>query len=208
MAYINQPFDLRMIMSDIDQRLRKLETAQRLTAPNVDFSTSTPTNPRVGDMYYDTDAELLKYWNGTAWVEIADDNLSTTVNNYPTTIQTTNNNMVYTGNPCEIDVQRIGKMITANAQITFTNVTNFGTGQIYFNLPAGIPNRTHDLAAPGFLTDGGQTYTIFGTLGATANKMYLWHPTSNGGSDALTYNKPAVLDTTSVINITGVALLA
>lgn len=208
MAYINQPFDLRMIMSDIDQRLRKLETAQRLTAPNVDFATNTPTNPRTGDMYYDTDADLLKYWNGSAWVEIADSNVSTTVYNYPTTIQSTNNNMVYTGQPCDIEVQRIGKMITANATITCTNITNFGTGQIYIDLPGAIPNRSHDLSTGGFLLDGGQTYTIFGTLGATANKMYLWHPTSNGGSDILDHNSPAVLDATSVLTITGVALLA
>jgi hypothetical protein len=99
-------------------------------------------------------------------------------------------------------------MITANAYVTFANVSNFGTGQIYLNMPAGLPNRTHDLAASGYLTDGGNTYTIFGTLTATDNKMYLWHPTSNGASDILDYNSPAVLDTTSVINITGVALLA
>lgn len=208
MAYINQPFDMHRFFKDIDQRLQKLETAQRLTAPNVNFSTNTPTNPRVGDMFYDTSASLLKYWNGSAWVEIADDNLSTTVNNFSTTIQSTNNNMIYTGTPCDIEVQRIGKMITANATITCTNITNFGTGQIYFDMPAGIPNRSHDLAAGGFLVDGGTTYTIFGTLGATDNKMYLWHPTSNGASDILDYNSPAVLDTTSVITITGVALLA
>lgn len=208
MAYINQPFDLHRFFKDIDQRLQKLETAQRLTAPNVDFATNTPTNPRTGDMFYDTDADLLKYWNGTAWIEIADNNLSTSIISLPTTMQTTNNNMVYTGNPVLIEVQRIGKMITANALIEFTNVTNFGTGQIYFDIPAGIPARAHDLSAGGFLLDGGQSYTIFGTLGATANKMYLWHPTSNGGSDVMDYNSPAVLDTTSVVNITGVALLA
>ncbi len=208
MAYINQPFDLRMIMSDLDQRLRKLETAQRLTAPNVDFDTSTPTNPRVGDMYYDTDADLLKYWNGTAFIEIADNNLSTSISVLPTTMQTVNNNMVYTGNPVTIEVQRVGKMITANAIIDFTNVTNFGTGQIYITIPAGIPTRAHDLAASGYLVDGGTTYSIFATLGASASQMYLWHPTSNGGSDTVTHNKPATLDATSVINITGVALLA
>ena len=197
-----------MIMSDLDQRLRKLETAQRLTAPNVDFDTSTPTNPRVGDMYYDTDADLLKYWNGTAFIEIADNNLSTTISVLPTTMQTVNNNMVYTGNPVTIEVQRIGKMITANAIIDFTNVTNFGTGQIYINMPVGIPTRAHDLSAGGFLVDGGTTYTIFATLGASATQMYLWHPTSNGGSDTVTHNKPTTLDVTSSINITGVALLA
>jgi hypothetical protein len=208
MAYINQPFDLRMIMSDLDQRLRKLETAQRLTAPNVDFATNTPTNPRVGDMYYDTDTDLLKYWNGTAFIEIADNNLGTSIITLATTMQTTNNDMVYTGSPVTIEIQRIGKMITANAIIECTNVSNFGTGQIYINIPGSIPTRAHDLSAGGYLLDGGTTYTIFGTLGASASQMYLWHPTSNGGSDTVTHNKPTTLDTTSVINITGVALLA
>ena len=208
MAYINQPPDLRVIFNDIYQRLSKLETAQRFTTPNVDFSTNTPTNPRIGDQFFDTDAELIKYWNGTQWVEIADSLYSTTVNNHLTTIQSTNNNMVYTGTPCDIEIQRIGKMITANATITCTNISNFGTGQIYIDMPVGIPTRSHNLSAGGYLVDGGTTYTIFGTLGASANKMYLWHPTSNGGSDILDYNSPAVLDTTSVINITGVALLA
>lgn len=208
MAYINQPPDLRTLFADLDSRLRKLETAVRFTAPNVDFSTDTPTNPRVGDQFYDTDAELMKYWNGTQWVELADNLYGTTVLQYLTTIQSVNNNMVFTGTPCDIELQRIGKMITANAYVAFTNVTNFGTGQIYLDMPVGLPNRTHDLAASGYLVDGGTTYTIFGTLTATGNKMYLWHPTSNGGSDEVTHNKPATLDTTSVINITGVALLA
>jgi hypothetical protein len=208
MAYINQPPELKTMFQDIYNRLNKLETAQRFTAPNVDFATNTPTNPRVGDQFYDTNADLMKYWNGTQWVEIADSLYGTTVSNQPTTMQSANNNMTYTGNPVLIEVQRIGKMITANALITFTNVTNFGTGQYYFNLPAGIPNRAHDLVASGFVQDGGTIYTCFGTLAATANRMYLWVPTSNGGSDALDHNTPAVLDTTSTINITGVALLA
>jgi hypothetical protein len=208
MPYVNQPADLFSMFQDVYTRLRKLETAQRFTAPNVDFSTNTPTNPRIGDQFFDTNAELMKYWNGTQWVELADNLYGTTINALPTTIQSANNNMTYTGNPVDIDVQRIGKMITANAFISFANVTNFGTGQYYFDLPAGIPNRAHDLLASGWVQDGGTSYTCFGTLGATANKMYLWVPTSNGGSDALDHNTPTVLDTASTINITGVALLA
>ena len=196
------------MFADLDSRLRKLETAVRFTAPNVDFSTNTPTNPRIGDQFYDTDAELMKYWNGTQWVELADSLYGTTVNAIPTTIQSVNNNMVYTGNPCDLDVQRIGKMITANALIQFTNVTNFGTGQYYIDLPGSIPNRAHDLQAGGYLVKAGVYYTVFGTLAATDNKMYLWHPTSNGGSDIVSHNKPTTMTTGTVINITGVALLA
>ena len=208
MAYINQPPELKTMFQDIYNRLNKLETAQRFTAPNVDFATNTPTNPRIGDQFYDTDAELMKYWNGTQWVELADNLYSTTVNTAPTTMQSANNNMVFTGNPVTIEVQRVGKMITANALIYFTNVTNFGTGQYFINMPPSIPNRAHDLVASGYVQDNGVIYTCFASLAATDNKMYLWVPTSNGGSDALDHNTPAVLDTTSLINITGVALLA
>ena len=67
MAYINQPEDLRRLFQDIDDRLRKLETAQRFTAPNVNITTNAPSNPRVGDIYYDLELEYLVYWNGTLW---------------------------------------------------------------------------------------------------------------------------------------------
>ena len=55
------------MFADIDARLRKLENAQRFTAPVVDFSTNTPSNPRVGDIFYDTHSQRLVYWNGTIW---------------------------------------------------------------------------------------------------------------------------------------------
>jgi hypothetical protein len=71
MAYINQPPDLFAMFQDLYDRLRKLETAVRFTAPNVNFLTDTPTNPRVGDIFYDTNASVLKVWNGTVFEEIA-----------------------------------------------------------------------------------------------------------------------------------------
>ena len=70
MAYINQPQDLRIMFEDLQSRLRKLETAQRFTAPSLDFSTNTPSNPRVGDIFYDLDSEHLVYWNGTIWYKL------------------------------------------------------------------------------------------------------------------------------------------
>jgi hypothetical protein len=99
-------------------------------------------------------------------------------------------------------------MITAYAEILGTTVTNWGTGQIYFQLPVGFPTFAHEVVSAGAITDGGTTYTIFGVIAQGDNKMYLWHPTSNGGSDTVTYNKPAVLDATSTIVINGVALIA
>jgi hypothetical protein len=208
MAYINQPFDLHRFFKDIDQRLQKLETAQRLTAPNVDFATSTPTNPRIGDLFYDTDADLLKYWNGSAWIEIADNNLSPTIIFTNPVLKTTNSNITYTGNPVTVEGERVGKMLTAYAEILGTTVTSWGTGQIYFTLPGSFPTFEHDVVAPGYITDNGNTYTIFGLLAEGSSDMYLWSPTSNGGSAIVDHNSPTVLDSTSKLILNGVAIIA
>jgi hypothetical protein len=205
MPYINQPPDLFQTFQAIYDRLRKLETAQRFTAPDV---ATLPTYPRTGDIVYNNTTELMQYWNGTAWVEIADNNLSTSLTTVNATLKTVNNNLTFTGNPCTVTSQRIGKMVTAFASIVGTTVTNWGTGQIYFELPVGFPTFASQVVAAGSITDGGVTYTIFGVIAQGDNKMYLWHPTSNGGSDTVTHNKPATLDATSTILINGVALIA
>jgi hypothetical protein len=70
MAYINQPPELKTMFQDIYNRLAKLETAQRFTAPSVNFATNTPTNPRVGDLFYDTNSQRIVYWDGTAWFKL------------------------------------------------------------------------------------------------------------------------------------------
>jgi len=66
MAYINQPPDLRAIQADIEARLRKLETAQRFTVPIV---TTDPTNPRNGDMWYNSTTTTLKFVNSTGIIK-------------------------------------------------------------------------------------------------------------------------------------------
>ena len=205
MGYINQPPDLRIMFDDIYKRLRLLETAQRFTAPDI---ATVPTYPRTGDIIFNSTKGYLEYWNGSAWVDIADSNLSTPLTTVNATLKTVNNNLTYTGNPCTITSQRIGKMITAFANIVGTTVTSWGTGQIYFLLPAGFPTFAHQIIASGAIVSGGNTYTIFGVIAQGDNKMYLWSPTSNGGSDAVTYNKPTTLGTGSTIVINGVAILA
>jgi hypothetical protein len=57
MAFINQPPDLRALFEDLNDRLRKLETAVRFTSPNV---STDPTNPRTGDIWYNTASNILK----------------------------------------------------------------------------------------------------------------------------------------------------
>jgi len=67
MGYINQPTDMRILFSDLDARLRKLETATRFTFPAV---TTDPTNYRIGDAWLNTTTNLAKIVdkNGTVRV--------------------------------------------------------------------------------------------------------------------------------------------
>jgi hypothetical protein len=60
------------MFQEIYNRLNKLETAQRFTAPNVNISTNAPTNPRTGDIFFDTSTNKLVFWNGTNWRKITD----------------------------------------------------------------------------------------------------------------------------------------
>jgi hypothetical protein len=205
MGYINQPPQLQSMFNDLEQRLRKLETAVRFTAPSVP---TEPPYPRTADIIYDNATDQLKYWNGTAWVQIADNNVSPSITTVYPILKTTNNNIVYTGNPVTVEGQQVGNMLTAYAEILGTTVTNWGTGQIYFTLPAGFPTFAHDVVAPGYITDNGNTYTVFGILAKGSSDMYLWSPTSNGGSAFVDYNSPAVLDSTSKIILNGVAIIA
>ena len=57
MSYINQPPDLRQIFDDLDQRLKKIETAQRFTSPAV---ATDPVNYRNGDIWLNTGSAALK----------------------------------------------------------------------------------------------------------------------------------------------------
>lgn len=205
MAYINQPPDLRTMFADLDQRLRKLETAQRLTAPNVNFSTSTPTNPRVGDMYYDTNATLLKYWNGTSWIEIADDNLSTPRISYTPTWSGTG--LAFTGTPATGTYIRVGKMIFYNIQVACTTVTNFGTGQYSITLPAGLAPAT-SFQHLGGLHKNTDHYTLLADLGAASTSITLYHPAANGSQDIFSYNKPTVMTTAVTWYISGTYFIA
>jgi hypothetical protein len=70
MPFINLPPVMSEMFWDLDRRIRSLETAFRFNAPNINFATNEPTNPRAGDIYYDTDSEQLVYWDGTAWYKL------------------------------------------------------------------------------------------------------------------------------------------
>lgn len=205
MAYINQPADLRIMFAQLDDRLRRLETAVRFTAPNYDFTPTPPSNPRIGDIFFDTDATLLKYWNGTSWIEIADNNLSTTRQTWTPTWSGTG--LTFTGTPAVGRYMRVGKMIFYTVNVNCATVTNFGTGQYSLTLPTGL-NPAYDFQHVGGLHKNTDHYTLLADLEASTNSFKIYHPTANGGQDAFTYNKPTTLTTASTWYVSGSYFIA
>ncbi len=67
MPFINLPPTVSEMFWDLDRRIRSLETSFRFNCPSLDFSINLPTNPREGDLYYDTNEGHLVYYNGTIW---------------------------------------------------------------------------------------------------------------------------------------------
>lgn len=202
MAYINQPPELRVLFSDLDQRLRKLELAQRFTAPDV---TTEPTYPRTADIIYENTDDQMKYWNGTEWVVFADNNLGVPVITYTPTWSGTG--LAFTGTPAIGIYSRVGKMITYNIQVSCTTVTNFGTGQYSITLPPGLPSG-YSFQHLGGLHKNSSHYTILADLGAGSTTVTLYHPTANGSQDVFSHNKPVVVTTASTWYVAGTYFLA
>ena len=207
MPYINLPPVVSELFWDLDRRIRSLETAYRFNAPNVNFNTNTPTNPRVGDIFYDTYNLQLKYWNGTEWVVIADDNFGVPVVSFNSTWSGTG--LTYTGQPAVGQYSRVGKMITFYILVTLTNVTNFGTGDYSLTLPAGLPSQMHAVVGGGLHdTSTNNHLNLYGDLAPTSQIIELYYPTSNGANNRFDHNSPLTLATNDYFYVAGTYFIA
>jgi hypothetical protein len=204
MAYINQPPELRGLFSDLDQRLRKLELAQRFTAPDV---TTEPTYPRTADIIYENTDDQMKYWNGTEWVVFADNNLGVPVITYTPTWSGTG--LAFTGTPAVGQYSRVGKMITFYILVTLTNVTNFGTGNYSLTLPTGLPSQMHAVVNGGLHdTSTNNHLNLLGDLAPASLNIELYYPTSNGVNNRFDHNSPLTLVTADYFYISGTYFIA
>jgi len=66
MGYINLPPTLKDLFDGLSNRITKLEMSQRFTVPIV---TADPTNPRNGDMWYNSTTSTLKFVNSTGTIK-------------------------------------------------------------------------------------------------------------------------------------------
>ncbi len=203
MAYINQPPDLFMMFQDLYDRLRKLETATRFTAPDV---TSEPAYPRVGDIIYDNSTDQMKYWNGTEWVVFADDYLGVPKIAFNSTW--TGTGLAYTGTPATGFYSRVGKMIFFTIRVNCTTVTNFGTGDYSLTLPTGLTPSIHNVVEGGLHhVATGAHYMLNMDIVPSTLTAELYYPQSNGTMARMDYNSPHTLQTADFFYFTGMYFL-
>jgi hypothetical protein len=204
MPYINQPPDLFQTFQAIYDRLRKLETAVRFTAPDV---ATLPAYPRTGDIVYNNTTDQMEYWNGTAWVVFGDNNLGVPVVPFVSTWAGTG--LTYTGTPAIGQYSRVGKMITFYILVTFTNVTNFGTGDYTLTLPTGLPSQMHAVVNGGLHdTSTNSHINLLGDLEPASVTIDMYYPTSNGINNKFDHNSPLSLATADYFYISGTYFIA
>lgn len=67
MGFVNLSPSLQQMWQSLSDRVLKLETATRFTAPNV---TTDPTNPRIGDIWLNTTTNQLKVVDSAGTVRV------------------------------------------------------------------------------------------------------------------------------------------
>jgi hypothetical protein len=204
MAYINQPPDIRQLFAALDDRLRKLETAVRFTAPSV---ASEPTYPREADIIYNNTNDYMEYWNGSAWVVFGDNNLGV-----PKVIFTstwTGTGLTFTGSPSTAYYSRVGKMIFFNIKISCATVTNFGTGNYSLTLPAGLTPNVNAVITGGLHHIAtGDHYLLYGDIQSGSSTLELYYPQSNGTMQRMDHNSPHTLQVADFFYFSGMYFLS
>lgn len=204
MAYINQPPELKTMFQDIYNRLNKLETAQRFTAPNV---STEPTYPRIGDIIYNNTPDQMEYWNGTEWVVFADDYLG--VPKVAFTSTWTGTGLTYTGTPATGSYSRVGKMIFFTIRVNCATVTNFGTGDYSLTLPSGLTPSVHNLVVGGsHHVASNAHYLLYLDIVPSTLTAELYYPVSNGTMQRMDYNSPHTLQIADFFYFSGMYFLA
>lgn len=98
---------------------------------------------------------------------------------------------------------RYGNMVHFQANIEFTNITDFGSGQYYITLP--YPARVSYTFSSGQLYDNSQNkyYLILGEVDAGSTQLDLYYLGSSGQMEDFTSSSPKALSTDDYFNIAG-----
>jgi hypothetical protein len=97
----------------------------------------------------------------------------------------------------------LGNLCHFQIDVDMDNITSFGTGQYYMNLP--FPAEHNYNFSDGCLHDisTGDQYAVLGHVVASSNQLRLFSTASNGRQVAFTHNVPVTLSTADNFHIAG-----
>jgi hypothetical protein len=98
---------------------------------------------------------------------------------------------------------KIGNIVHFAIDVDMDNITNFGTGQYYMDLP--FKAKRNYLLSDGCLHDisTGDEYAILGHINAGSNRLTLLATASNGRQVPFEHNVPVTLSTADNFHIAG-----
>lgn len=124
--------------------------------------------------------------------------------NYPPAGGTSGTQPTFTGTPLFTGTYtRVGSLIHFAFDVDMDNITSFGTGQYYINLP--FPAKRNYIFRDGCVHDisTAKQYSIAGHVVANATQLFLFSTASNGQDVAFEHNVPFTLATADNFHIAG-----
>ena len=102
---------------------------------------------------------------------------------------------------------KIGQVIHFEIQVDFDNITSFGTGQYFVELPfeSCCAYQLRDGCIQDFST--GRQYSISGHVDANSKVLTLNYTGTNGRDEPFEHDKPFVLDVTDNFHIAGTYMI-
>ena len=111
--------------------------------------------------------------------------------------------IAFTGTPAVGSYVKVGNLVQVQISVTFTNVTNFGTGQYFLTIP--FPSKYHTDVYGGSIHDvvnqGIDHFSLKGHLNPSSNNMSVWSIGSSAKDELFDQNSPFVLSTQDMFHM-------
>ena len=98
---------------------------------------------------------------------------------------------------------KYGDSVTFRVNVEMTNITNFGNGQYYIDLP--FASKYGILMRNGCLHDASASnqWSISGHVNAGDSRLYLWFSSGSGQDEIFDYNSPVTLSQQDTFHVSG-----
>jgi hypothetical protein len=168
----------------------------------------TSVNPTLanGELGFEQDRQRLKVGDGnTEWSSLPYQNAVETA--FTIAGGTAGTQPTFTGAPLfSGSYARNGDLVHFQIQVDMDNITGFGTGQYYLDLP--FPSKYSYKFRDGCLHDisASKDYAVSGHVAAGASRMYLFSTDTQSGTVfdiVFDYNSPVTLSTADNFHIAG-----